>query len=115
MVSTAAAFATDGSHLQRRLESLINPVGYYTLHPDVSLNYQMNRFSTGETDMIDEMRDVAPRIHDYTDYTREFVGLARRALDSGRKLEGGCICGPPSSSCSATTRGNKPPGAPISS
>ena len=88
MVSTATAFAADGSHLQRRLESLINPVGYYTLHPDVSLNYQMNRFSTGETDMIDEMRDVAPRIHDYTDYTREFVGLARRALDSGRKLEG---------------------------
>lgn len=31
------------------------PVGYYQLHPDVSLNYQMNRFSTGEADMIGEM------------------------------------------------------------
>ena len=37
------------------------PVGYYYLHPDVSVNYQMNRFSTGEADMIDEMQVYAPK------------------------------------------------------
>ena len=35
-------------------------VGYHQIHPDVSLNYQMNRFSTGSQDMIAEMRRVVP-------------------------------------------------------
>jgi len=58
------------------------------LHPDVSVNYQMNRFSTGEADMMDEMRAIAPRIHDYTDYTREFLALGNSALGRGEKLKG---------------------------
>jgi hypothetical protein len=33
-------------------------VGYHQIHADVSLNYQMNRFSTGTDDMIAEMRDA---------------------------------------------------------
>ena len=65
------------------------PVGYYDdLHPDVSLNYQMNRFSTGEPAMLDEIRTVAPRIHDYADYTREFLELGDAALSRGDNLEG---------------------------
>ena len=32
------------------------PVGFYEdLHPNTSLNFEMNRFSTGEADMIEEM------------------------------------------------------------
>jgi pimeloyl-ACP methyl ester carboxylesterase len=63
-------------------------IGYYQIHPDYSLNYQMNRFMTGERSMIDAMLDVAPKIHTYADYQREFLGLAEKALKDGRKLEG---------------------------
>ena len=40
------------------------PIGYHAIHPDVSLNFQMNRcFSwVGDVSMLDEMRRVAPRI-----------------------------------------------------
>lgn len=71
-LSPATSLSYDSS-AQRRIEGF--PVGYYNLHPDVSLNYQMNRFSTGEADMIDEMRGVAPRIENYADYIREFLTL----------------------------------------
>lgn len=64
------------------------PVGFYQLHPDVSVNYQMNRFSTGEADMAEEMRAIASRIHDYSDYTREFLALAQNALRRAEKLKG---------------------------
>jgi pimeloyl-ACP methyl ester carboxylesterase len=63
------------------------PIGYYQIHPDYSLNYQMNRFMTGEQSMIDQMLDVAPKIHTYADYQREFLALAEQALKSGQKLE----------------------------
>lgn len=66
------------------------PVGYYPLHPDVRLNFQMNRFSSwvGDDGMLAEMRAVAPGIHDYADFTREFLALAERALAGGRRLKG---------------------------
>jgi len=66
------------------------PIGYHRLHPDVSLNFQMNRFYTwvGDTRMLDEMRAVAPRIADYRDFTREFLALAEHALTSDWQLEG---------------------------
>jgi pimeloyl-ACP methyl ester carboxylesterase len=63
-------------------------VGYHQIHADVSLNYQMNRFSTGTPDMIAEMRGVALKIRDYTDYTREFLGLSDQALQKGEVLKG---------------------------
>ena len=63
-------------------------VGYHQIHADVSLNYQMNRFSTGSPDMIAEMRTVAPKIRDYADYVREFLGLSDQALHKGETLKG---------------------------
>jgi pimeloyl-ACP methyl ester carboxylesterase len=63
-------------------------VGYHRIHSDVSLNYQMNRFSTGAADMLAEMRAVAPRIRTYADYIREFLALAERALQTGEHLKG---------------------------
>ena len=38
--------------------------------------------------MMEEMRAVAPRIHDYTDYTREFLTLSEQALSRGETLKG---------------------------
>ena len=67
------------------------PIGYHDLHPDMSMNYQMNRFygSVGEPDMLEEMRMAAPRIATYADWKREFVALAERASQQGHVLRAG--------------------------
>lgn len=64
------------------------PVGYYQLHPNVSLNFQMNRFYNwvGEKEMLDEMRAAAARIPSYDDWTREMLNLSDEALAAGRSL-----------------------------
>jgi pimeloyl-ACP methyl ester carboxylesterase len=87
-IAMTTATQTSNSRLEPlRMDGF--PVGYYDdLHPDLSLNYQMNRFSTGEPEMIDEIRTVAPKIHDYTDYIREFLQLGEMALARGDDLEG---------------------------
>ena len=43
------------------------PVGFHQLHPDVSLNFQMNRWFSwvGEAGTLEELREVAPRIVTY--------------------------------------------------
>ncbi len=63
------------------------PVGFHEIHPDVSLNFQLNRWFgwVGEEAMLDEMRRVAPRIRDYADWKREFVALAVQA-EAGEHL-----------------------------
>ncbi len=63
------------------------PVGYYQLHPDVSINYQLNRFYTGDPRMLTEMRTAASRIHSYADLKREFLALAEKALVEGEHLK----------------------------
>ena len=67
------------------------PIGYHDLHPDVSMNYQMNRFygAVGELEMLDEMRSSAPRIATYADWKREFVALAERTSQQGHVLRAG--------------------------
>ena len=59
------------------------PVGYHRIHADLSLNYQMNRFSTASPDMIAEMRAVAPGIRDYPGHVRVFLHLSEQALQKG--------------------------------
>ena len=70
-------------------KSLFN-VGYYSIHPDVSLNYQMNRFSDGSEQMLNEMREVTPRIKNYADYTRELLALSEKAYSQNRLLHAAC-------------------------
>ena len=40
------------------------PVGYHAIHPDVSLNFQMNRWFglVGDVSMLDEMRSEERRV-----------------------------------------------------
>ena len=66
------------------------PVGYHSLHPNVSMNFQMNRLydSVGEPEMLEEMRTVAARIVTYADWKREFVALAERASQQGEVASG---------------------------
>lgn len=68
------------------------PIGYHDLHPDVSMNFQMNRWYgwVGEPDMLEEMRLAAPRIVTYADWKREFVVLAEHAAQQGHVLKAGC-------------------------
>ena len=63
-------------------------IGLYQQHPDVSMNFQMNRWfsGVGEADMLDDMRSVAPRIANYADWKREFLKLAETAAAQGHTL-----------------------------
>ena len=65
------------------------PIGYHTIHPDVSLNFQINRYFglAGDVSMLDEMRTVAPRITTYADWHREFMALEQQALAKGQVLK----------------------------
>jgi hypothetical protein len=65
------------------------PVGYHRLHPNVSMNFQMNRWFrwVGEPDMLEEMRMAAPRIATYPDWKREFPDLAERGSQQGHVLK----------------------------
>ena len=67
------------------------PVGYHSLHPNVSMNFQMNRWFgwVGESDMLEEMRMAAKRIATYADWKLEFVALAERASQQGHILRAG--------------------------
>jgi alpha-beta hydrolase superfamily lysophospholipase len=64
------------------------PVGYYPLHSNALLNYQMNRFWgwTGEEQMLEDLRAAAPRIASYPDWIREMLELSDKALADGRCL-----------------------------
>lgn len=65
-------------------------VGYYDLHKDRSINFQLNRWIQylGVSALAD-MRGIAPKLKDYSCYRREFLELAERALADGRKLHAG--------------------------
>jgi len=63
-------------------------VGHHDIRPDVSVNYQLNRFSDGSAQMVAEMRGVAARIHDYHDYVRELTALSQQAFAHDRPLHG---------------------------
>jgi alpha-beta hydrolase superfamily lysophospholipase len=64
------------------------PVGYYELHPNISLNFQLNRFYGWANDgqMLEEIRAAAPRISSYADWTREMLDLSDKALAADRPL-----------------------------
>ena len=66
------------------------PVGYYHLHPDLTLNFQLNRFWNwvGESQMLDELRRVAPGLTTYDEWIRQLLALGGRALEEGRMLAG---------------------------
>jgi pimeloyl-ACP methyl ester carboxylesterase len=64
------------------------PVGYHAFHPDVSINYQLNRFSDGSPESVMELSAAALRITDYADYTRELLALSDGAYANARTLAG---------------------------
>lgn len=65
------------------------PVGIYPLHPDISVNFQMNRFCNWSNDetMRKEMQAASPSIHSYEDLISSFTCLGNQALDRDEKLK----------------------------
>ncbi len=66
------------------------PIGFYNdLHPDFSINFQMNRFYnwSNDEDMLKEMREVSASIHNYEEYINKFLELSEKALKDGNKLK----------------------------
>ena len=73
---------------QNRFNELF-PVAFYDdLHPDFGVNFQMNRcynFSNDD-EMLREMREVSPLIHNYSEFIEEFLKLYEQSFQSGHKL-----------------------------
>ena len=69
---------------------VVFPVGYHDLHPDVSVNFQMNRFYNwvGDDSMLSEMRAAAAGVNDYPTFTKIFLDLGEKALAQGQTLKG---------------------------
>lgn len=65
------------------------PVGLYNLHPDPSVNFQMNRFYnwTNDKTMLDEMRSASKAIHSYSDLIKSFIELGEISLQKNEKLK----------------------------
>ena len=58
------------------------PIGYYELHPDVSINFQLNRFYgwVGDDSMLTEMREGLAGVNDYPTFTKIVLNLGEKAL-----------------------------------
>jgi pimeloyl-ACP methyl ester carboxylesterase len=73
---------------QQLVQNAIAHVGYYDLHPDVSINFQLNRWVQwlGDATALEEMQTVAPKIKTYTDLRHEFLLLSEQAFQQNRPL-----------------------------
>jgi pimeloyl-ACP methyl ester carboxylesterase len=65
------------------------PIGFYQLHPDFSINFQMNRFYnwTNDITMLEEMRNASSTILSYNDLIKSFVALGEIALRKKETLK----------------------------
>src|SRR3984957_10485613 len=58
------------------------PIGYNELHPDISINFQLNRFYgwVGDDSMLTEMREALAGVNDYPAFTKIVLDLGEKAL-----------------------------------
>jgi len=58
------------------------PVGYHDLHPDLNINFQLNRFYgwVGDESMLTEMREAVAGVNDYPTFTKVILDLGEKAL-----------------------------------
>lgn len=65
------------------------PIGYHQFHPDVSVNFQCNRWVQWiGPSAIDEVSELAARANTYPELIDGFLGLADRARAADRTLAG---------------------------
>ena len=82
---------TDARELTSRTSpSFSFPVGYHDLHPDVSINFQLNRFYgwVGDDSMLTEMRDSLAGVNEYPTFTKIILDLGEEALARHEVLKG---------------------------
>jgi pimeloyl-ACP methyl ester carboxylesterase len=86
-----SSLAQSVDRLKDPMHNTVFPIGFHALHPDISMNFQMNRWYSwvGEAGMLEEMRGVAPRITNFVDWKREFLVLADTAKREGHVLRAG--------------------------
>ena len=64
--------------------------GWRELHPDVSLNFQLNRWTTyGGEEWLRDVEPVLPRLVDYDVWRDEFFRLGEAAEREGRRYIAG--------------------------
>jgi len=58
------------------------PIGYHDLHPNISINFQLNRFYgwAGDDSMLTEMRAALAGVNDYPTFTKIILDLGEKAL-----------------------------------
>jgi hypothetical protein len=67
---------------------LDQPPGYRQLHPDVSVNFQLNRWLGWMTPQaVPDVAAAAAHARDYADLTSAFLHLADRLLSEERRLD----------------------------
>src|ERR1700678_3903829 len=66
------------------------PIGYYELHPDISINFQLNRFYgwVGDDTMLTEMRGALAGVNDYPMFTKIILDLGEKTLARHAVLKG---------------------------
>jgi pimeloyl-ACP methyl ester carboxylesterase len=66
------------------------PIGYHDLHPNISINFQLNRFYgwVGDDSMLTEMRDAVAGVNDYPTFTKIILDLGGKALVRHETLKG---------------------------
>ena len=60
-------------------------IGYYNLHKEENINFQLNR-TIGNGGRLEDIQEIAPKIKDFTDWKRELISIAEKALSEGRVL-----------------------------
>ena len=75
---------------QATSQSFSFPIGHRELHPDVSINFQPNRFYgwVGDNSTLTEMRAAVAGVSDYPPFTRIILDLGERALALHEVLKG---------------------------
>ena len=62
--------------------------GFYDLHPDVSLNFQLNRWLAWMTPQaLSDVTTTAAQVHGYAQFSTAFLELADRLFAAGRQLD----------------------------
>jgi pimeloyl-ACP methyl ester carboxylesterase len=66
------------------------PIGYHNLHPNISVNFQLNRFYgwVGDDSMLTEMHDALAGVDDYLTFTKIILDLGEKALARHEALKG---------------------------
>ena len=60
-------------------------IGYYELHEEENINFQLNR-TIGNGGRIEDIQEIATKIKDFSDWKRELILIAEKALSEGRVL-----------------------------